>query len=73
MKKSRLREEQIAFALRQANGGTPVGDVCGQLAPRSGGSADRLAAFVARHRLALARAEFRSGSAQRIDQSTEER
>lgn len=28
MKKSRYTEEQIAFALRQAEGGTPVADVC---------------------------------------------
>ena len=28
MKKSRYSEEQIAFALRQAEGGTPVRDVC---------------------------------------------
>src|SRR6478672_10062035 len=31
MKKSRFSEEQIAYALRQADGGTPVGDVCRQL------------------------------------------
>ena len=31
MKKSRFTEEQIAYALRQAEGGTPVGDVCRQL------------------------------------------
>ena len=30
MKKSRFSEEQIAYALRQADGGTPVGDVCRQ-------------------------------------------
>jgi putative transposase len=35
MKTSRFAEEQIAYALRQADGGTPVGDVCRQL----GGSA----------------------------------
>jgi len=28
MKKSRFTEEQIAFALRQVEGGTPVRDVC---------------------------------------------
>ena len=31
MKKSRLTEEQIAYALRQAESGTPVADVCRQL------------------------------------------
>src|ERR671915_580772 len=31
MKKSRFSEEQITYALRQADGGTPVGDVCRQL------------------------------------------
>jgi putative transposase len=31
MKKSRFAEEQIAFALRQAEGGTPVADVCRQM------------------------------------------
>jgi transposase-like protein len=31
MKKSKFWEEQIAYALRQADGGTPVGDVCRQL------------------------------------------
>jgi putative transposase len=31
MKKSRYTEEQIAFALRQAEGGTPVADVCRQV------------------------------------------
>ena len=31
MKKSKFSEEQIAYALRQADGGTPVGDVCWQL------------------------------------------
>ena len=28
MKRSRYTEEQIAFALRQAEGGAPVGEVC---------------------------------------------
>ena len=31
MKKSGYTEEQIAFALRQAEGGTPVADVCRQM------------------------------------------
>ena len=31
MKKSRFTEEQIAYALRQAEGGTPVADVCRQM------------------------------------------
>ena len=31
MKRSRFSEEQIVYALRQAEGGTPVGDVCRQL------------------------------------------
>ena len=31
MKRSRFSEEQIAYALRQAEAGTPVGDVCRQL------------------------------------------
>lgn len=31
MKKSRYTEEQIAFALRRAEGGTPVSDVCRQM------------------------------------------
>jgi putative transposase len=31
MKKSRYTEEQIAFALRQAEVGTPVADVCRQM------------------------------------------
>jgi putative transposase len=28
MKKSKFTEQQIAFALQQAEGGTPVGEVC---------------------------------------------
>lgn len=32
MKRSKLNEEQIAYALRQAESGTPVGDVCRQFA-----------------------------------------
>jgi len=31
MKKSRFTEEQIAYALRQGEAGTPVADVCRQL------------------------------------------
>jgi len=31
MKKSRFTEEHILYALRQAEGGTPVADVCRQL------------------------------------------
>jgi len=31
MKKSRFSEEQIAYALRLAEGGTPVADVCRQI------------------------------------------
>jgi putative transposase len=31
MKKSRYTEEQIAFALRQAEAGAPVADVCRQM------------------------------------------
>lgn len=31
MKKSRFTEEQVAYALRQADGGTPVADVCRQI------------------------------------------
>ena len=31
MKRSKFSEEQIAYALRQADAGTPVGDVCRQL------------------------------------------
>ena len=31
MKKSRFTEEQVAYALRRAEAGTPVGDVCRQM------------------------------------------
>lgn len=31
IKRSRFFEEQIAYALRQAESGTPLGDVCRQL------------------------------------------
>ena len=31
MKRSRFTEEQVTFALRQAEAGTPVSDVCRQL------------------------------------------
>lgn len=31
MKRSRFSEEQVAYALRQVESGTPVGDVCRQL------------------------------------------
>lgn len=31
MKKSRFTEEQIAYALRQAEAGTPTADICRQL------------------------------------------
>jgi putative transposase len=31
MKKSRFSEEQITYALKQADGGTPVADICRQL------------------------------------------
>jgi putative transposase len=31
MKRSKYSEEQVAFALRQVEGGTPVEDVCRQL------------------------------------------
>jgi putative transposase len=30
MKRSKFSEEQVAHALRQAESGTPVGDVCRQ-------------------------------------------
>jgi len=32
MKRSKLSEEQVAYALRQVESGTPLGDVCRQLA-----------------------------------------
>ena len=31
MKRSKFTEEQVSYALRQAEGGTPVADVCRQL------------------------------------------
>jgi transposase-like protein len=31
MKRSRFSEEQIVYAIRQAESGTPVGDLCRQL------------------------------------------
>lgn len=31
MKRSKFSEEQIAYPLRQAESGTPVGDVCRQI------------------------------------------
>ena len=31
MKRSKFSEEQIVYAIRQAEAGTPVGDVCRQL------------------------------------------
>jgi len=31
MKRSRFSEEQIVYAIRQGEGGTPVGDLCRQL------------------------------------------
>ncbi len=31
MKRSKFSEEQVAYALRQVESGTPVGDVCRQL------------------------------------------
>jgi putative transposase len=31
MKKSKFSVEQIAYSLRQGDGGTPVGDVCRQV------------------------------------------
>jgi putative transposase len=31
MKRSKFSEEQVVYAIRQADGGTPVGDLCRQL------------------------------------------
>lgn len=31
MKRSKFSEEQVPYALRQAESGTPVGDICRQL------------------------------------------
>ena len=31
MKRSKFSEEQIVYAIRQADAGTPVGDLCRQL------------------------------------------
>ena len=35
MKKSRFSEEQIAFALRQVEGGTPIVEVCRKMGSRN--------------------------------------
>ncbi|MBU6482075.1 MAG: hypothetical protein KGS09_16185 [Nitrospirae bacterium] len=32
MKRSKFSEEQIVYALRQAESGTPIGDLCGSSA-----------------------------------------
>jgi hypothetical protein len=36
MKRSKFSEEQIAYALRQAEGGTPAADVCRQIGGQRG-------------------------------------
>ena len=36
MRKSRFTEEQITYALRQGDAGTPVSDVCRQMCRNSG-------------------------------------
>ncbi len=41
MKKSRYAEEQIAFASRQAEGGTPIVDVCRKMGIDDGSSDER--------------------------------